>query len=305
MSIFSNPFSSGEDAAKQLINSLNFAFEQMYNSLQKLEGEVAHIHSSIESETSVLSTFKNDIVTIKDKLVSFEQEINSDAENGMLQGVAEAEQLIESVKTFIKEAYAYLQSIIPDYEQWKTNEAPTFRQNLVSFTDNLLEVPENITQLLVHVHFNHPGHEIAQIINDIPDFALYVIAKGLKHFNGPDGQPAWLTQSASIKELSSHIQPKEAIIDLVKSNPIKTAELKTGLKDLKLFISILSPTMVFLKSLCPEDLTVNLDVLGEGGGTEVAGHPIKIPFDLIKWITALTSVACDEALEIISDNSAS
>ena len=34
------------------------------------------------------------------------------------------------------------------------------------------------------------------------------------------------------------------------------------------------------KEVLPEDLSVNVDIVGEGGGTEVAGHPTK--FSLVQ-----------------------
>lgn len=207
------------------------------------------------------------------------------------------------LSTEVKKSYHFIISFIEDYEQWiNSGKSDTFKDQITLFTNNLFEVPENVLRLLTHAHFNHPGDEISAIINNIPEFALYVISKGLKHFDDPEGNPSWLTHSTQIKQLSEKFQSRPEIEELIHIDPSAAATLKSDIKELKLIISIFNPTLDFFRSLCPEDLSINMDFFGEGGGTEVAGHPIRIPFDLINWITALTLVACDEVLDILSES---
>lgn len=67
--------------------------------------------------------------------------------------------------------------------------------------------------------------------------------------------------------------------------------MATSVKDARLSVKVVEKTVDLATSLLPKDLSVNASVLGEGGGTEVAGHPAKVPFETAKWILGLTDQA--------------
>lgn len=67
--------------------------------------------------------------------------------------------------------------------------------------------------------------------------------------------------------------------------------MATSVKDARLSVKVVEKTVDLATSLLPKDLSVNASVLGEGGGTEVAGHPAKVPFETAKWILGLTDKA--------------
>ncbi len=288
-----------DDLDEPLRNAFNTIFEQ----LSGLEQGLKEIGGSILPELS------QSIATIKNDISSFEGQLNDLPTTLKNEIVAERDSLklgiqgtYNSAGSTLQNSFSYISSHIDEFEKW--DQVAKFRSQLTHFVTNIWAVPNNASKIFPDFfHFDSSDDYIIGLIQEIPDFALHIISKGLKPFEQSNGDPIWLVQSQRILDLSAYIKSEQEITQLIVDKAPEVDEIKARLEDLKLLIDIFNPTLEFFKSCCPEDLSINIDLLGEGGGTEVAGHPIKIPFDLISWITAITEVACDRVLEIIADAS--
>jgi len=219
--------------------------------------------------------------------------------------VKEAANTLDKAEDVLKKPLVDFQKHIEGFESFLKAQNPNgnfkhrdFRLQLLDFFNNLWQIPKNVVKVLGDSAALDSGQVvITEVVEGIPPFILYILSEGLKSFDGNEG-PTWLTQSENIRDFAEKFKTKEEIYQL-NSDELKI--LESDMKKLKLAIKIFNPTLELIKSLCPEDLSINLDILGEGGGSEVAGHPIKIPFNVLAWISAMADVACDEVLEMISD----
>ena len=189
----------------------------------------------------------------------------------------------DKIKAAVDAAVHFIKLMYSEMGQWLAEDA--FRERLDGFFNDLLKLAEEPGRILLDLKINIDPTFICKIINDIPTVVLYPVAQGLDTIPGWDQMPKKLLDVA--KKLPSLHEEEQELCGSLLAHP----EIVTTVKDTRLLLKVVEKTLDLATSLLPKDLSVNASVLGEGGGTEVTGHPAKVPFETAKWILGLTDQA--------------
>lgn len=189
---------------------------------------------------------------------------------------------IDTVKTAVDSSLAFVKLVVVGYKRWN---ADRFRARLGSFFNDILALAEEPGRILLDLKIPLKADFINSILKDMPAIVLYPVAQGLDGIPGWDQMPGKLL--AVSRKIPSLNESQQKVCETLLAQP----QLHVTIKDARLLGRMLSKTLDLAISLLPRDLSVSASVLGEGAGTEVAGHPAKVPFETAKWVIDLVDQA--------------
>jgi hypothetical protein len=232
--------------------------------------------------SQIEKAINNAVKPIKTAIDSFVKTVRNEARKIIGPIVAAVKGSYDTVKTAVDGAVVFIKLVVAGYDKWNVK---AFRTRLDGFFDDLLKLAGEPGRILLDLNIDINPKFIQSIIKDMPAIVLYPVAQGLESISGWDKGPAKLLAVAtSVPSLND--QEQRLCRDLLAQ-----PELAVTVRDARLLVKVVEKTLDLAISLLPKDLSVNVSVLGEGGGTEVAGHPAKVPFETAKWITSLTDQA--------------
>ena len=194
---------------------------------------------------------------------------------------------IKAAKDFVIEAFKFFKFWVNKIDKWKAN---AFQNNLIHFLDDIFKLPDQVTRILIDHKFEHriPDIELANaIVKAIPKPALYGLSQGL------ETMPGWQTAGSVLLNAATKVP---SITDVEAKACAKVLDPKHEV-DHKIIVradqlaSLLIPTLELAIRNLPRDMSINATILGQGAGTQVSGHPSKMPLEWAKWSVVITDTA--------------
>jgi hypothetical protein len=254
---------SPEDIAKAVWNKVKKPFEDIGNAFKQIPRQVETAVTGIGSDTEKVWTRTKSTV-----------------------GHAE---------TSIEHTAAYLDFIAKEYDAWSRTEEPQFRKNLETFFDDLVTIPQVLTDKVASLQFD-VSKSIDPLITDLLKYTPGVVLWGLYSYLTPVRN--WYGLPRDLLNVLNRLPPLEGPPDKIcpafkKPNhfpePWEIHRARTLLR-------LLRESAKVAMEIVPKDLSITA-VAVAGGGTEVAGHPVKWPFLLAKEVFELADYVLTRYLE--------
>jgi hypothetical protein len=97
-----------------------------------------------------------------------------------------------------------------------------------------------------------------------------------------------------VSELDQLPSERDALFNQVRTN----ADTRKVLRHVRYIAKIVNVLVGTAISILPRDLTVHIEIAGEGGGTQLMGHPVAWVFQIAKLVLDLTDVVISYILEV-------
>ena len=160
----------------------------------------------------------------------------------------------------------YLRALEKDVGKF---DSKGFKNDLNVFFKYLGDIPGTAARKLGIPVPKPPQDLVARFINPMPAILLYPLAEVLEQL------PGWAKMPQKIKGFLDTIPDLAYPLDQAKYSDEKVyVEIYVA----RSLTRSLKAVLAAVKEAAPKDLSVDVDILGEGGGTEVSGHPVKFPF---------------------------
>lgn len=146
----------------------------------------------------------------------------------------------------------------------------------------------------VNVNVPEPIQErfVTQVFDQIPGLLLAPAKLILDPVDGWEEIPAKI-----VSQLDQLPAEGDKLLNQVRTN----ADTRKVLQDVRFIPKIVNVLVGTAVSILPRDLTVHLEIAGEGGGTQLASHPAGWVFQIAKLVLDLTDVVISHMLELASE----
>jgi len=198
-----------------------------------------------------------------------------------------------TAKDSLLEALKFVRFWVGQYGQWKP-QSQSFQGELSGFLDDVFQLPGQASRVLLNVPFKVPTDLAKQIVTQMPLPALYGLSLGLGTL------PGWPTLGKQLVGAATSIPSIGDVSDESCGKVLANPDLYQAIQRADQLAAVLSATLELAIRHLPRDVSVNASVAGEGGGTEVAGHPAKVPLEWAKWAVELADKAFKKYLDFYS-----
>lgn len=146
----------------------------------------------------------------------------------------------------------------------------------------------------VNVKVPEPIQErfLTQVFDQIPGLLLAPAKLIMDPIDGWEQIPGKI-----VSELDQLPSEGDMLLNQVRTN----ADTRRTLQHVRYIAKMVSVLVNTAISLLPRDLTVHIEIAGEGGGTQLMGHPAAWVFQIAKLVLDLTDVVIGYMLELASE----
>jgi len=195
---------------------------------------------------------------------------------------------VAAAKDSVVEALDLLEFWVRTYRQW--NPKP-FQSKLGAFLNDVFGLPGEAFRVLVDIEFQLPVDVAKKILAVMPKSALYGLSQGL------DTLPGWEKMGSELLSAVRRLPPLTEVNDEACRRILAEDDVHEIILRADQVATLLIATLELAIRHLPRDLSVGVSVVGEGGGTEVAGHPAKSPLEWAKWSVEITDKVFKKYLE--------
>jgi len=198
---------------------------------------------------------------------------------------------------------------VENFDKIKDKEVVIMRENLRKMIDRVGLISSNVN-IFAQIQFENAGGDknikigldfpkvmLKKRIGAIPDLMVVTIDDAMKQI--PDLQEQLLEITFKTKEL------KDIKLDVNKDDIEKWLGENEKLYTSAKIVSAMSGTVESLTGLIanasPRDLSLSVAVLGEGGGTQIIGHPAHWSIEVLKQVLNYCKKACDSYIDFYND----
>jgi hypothetical protein len=195
---------------------------------------------------------------------------------------------VAAAKDSVVESLELLEFWVQTYRRW--NPRP-FQAKLGTFLNDAFGLPGEVSRVLVGVELRIPTDVAEKIVAVLPKSALYGLSQGL------DTMPGWEKTTGELLSAARHVPTLTELNDAACRQMLVEEDVHKAIQRADQLVTLLIPTLELAIRHLPRDLSVDVSVVGEGGGTEVAGHPAKIPLEWAKWSVEMADKVFKKYLE--------
>ena len=202
----------------------------------------------------------------------------------------------QTVEEAAVSASDFIRYLVVQEQRFKANE---FRQKLLTFNSGLVGISEELPRHLpggmkVTLPFAMEESFVKEIVLGMPKVALFPLAEACETLSGWENLPDHILHT--LKQLPG--PPGDAVMlsreSTLSLSPSLNAESSSGEQTIivmRTIAQMLVQTLKYAKSALPRDTSVNADVVGEGGGTEVCANPAGILLETGAYLIGMVDTA--------------
>ena len=200
---------------------------------------------------------------------------------------------VNGLTGILKNAIGFTADLVNLLQQLiKNSDIASFREKLKQFFRDIIELAEQLPRVLVD--FQTPAvlkeDFIEAIFSKMPAIGLLPISLVV------EAAPGWEKMARKTLEVVKKL-PSRAD---QANRALFTEELYFDVYETRILIKVLKALVQASEEAAPKDLSVNADIAGEGGGTEISGHPAKAPFVSTGLVLELIDLALTNFLDLYS-----
>lgn len=247
----------------------------------------AEIKNLFDAVTKTLNNVAVNVTNIPDRLFNAARERSQEV-------VTVANSAAATLKTSqdaVVEAFNFFSYWMEQYRKWNPGQ---FKANLISFLNDVFQLPGEASRVLLDIKWNIDKALATEIIDHTPNPVLYGLSHGLQIV------PDWQSKGKQLYETAKQIPSISEVNDEACQKVLQQDSLNKVVERTHQLAPLLSSTLELAIRHLPRDLSVNASVVGEGGGTQVAGHPAKVPLEWAKWSVDLADKMFKKYLDFCS-----
>lgn len=198
---------------------------------------------------------------------------------------------LQSFSKQVHEALAFGSVFVVEVELLQADfDADEFRGELDTFFADAVRVAEQIPRLLVDFQVPQALQKqfIDALFKNVPSLILFPVSVPLRALPGWEHIPG---------KVLSVVQTLPARADW-RNPKLYTESAYWAVYEVLQDLKALKSGLDAVAKIAPKDFSINIDVVGEGGGTELSGHPVKLPFAAVDLILDLSEQALDNFLTL-------
>jgi len=240
---------------------------------------------------SDVASIARDIRQVRENLETLSAQVKHLAEQAPrpeVPGLMEAGKTLQTSAEALREGVEYASGFIGYLSQLRDDfDDQRFREQLDVFLADAAKLAAQISRLLIVFRVPATLEEGFRhaVLRNVPSLFLLPVSLGL------DALPGWETIPGRVLETLERLDP-------VGKSAAISDELYVDVIDARMRLQVLERILETIVSLLPSDLSIQLSAIGEGGGTEIMGHPIKLPFEAVDMLLDLVELILTSHIEI-------
>lgn len=184
-------------------------------------------------------------------------------------------------------------------EQYEAFDDERFRAALIQFTNDSFSIGDEVARIL-DKQIQLPSELLISVIEKFPKFMLFGASLVI------DSIPDWDTMPGSILETLRKIPSLNQARDKLCETIVAQTEVYSAMLTTQILTQLIKGLIECLNAILPRDVSVsvgiNASIIGEGGGgsggTELLGHPIRLPFNALIFLFKLVDLISSKYLDL-------
>ena len=184
-------------------------------------------------------------------------------------------------------------------EEYESFDDAAFRASLIKFTNDSFSIAHEVTRIL-DKKIELPSEFLIRVIENFPKFMLFGASLVVNSIDKWDSMPGSILET--LEKVPSLNQTRDKLCETI----VAQTEVYNAMLTTQILTQLIKSLIECLNAILPRDISVSVGVsasiIGEGGGgsggTELLGHPIRLPFNILIFLFKLVDLISIKYLEL-------